>query len=318
MTAELPLPLKGIIPPMATPLSDRDALDETGLERLVEHILSGGVHGLFVLGTTGEAPSLSVGTRRQLIERTLDYVSGRVPVLVGVTDTSLGESLSLARFAAEAGAAAVVLAPPPYFPVHQRDLLAYLSEFADGSPLPVVLYNIPSHARNIISRETVEALLDVQNIVGLKESSADMIAFHRYLELFRSRPDFSLLMGPEELLAESVLLGGHGGICGGANIVPSLYVELYEAAVTGDLRLVHQLQQRVMRISNTLYQVGDAPSGYLTGLKCALGCLGICSDRPAEPYHRLNSEQRRAIEQHLRDLELFESADVLPAATSRA
>ncbi len=108
----LPSPLRGIIPPMVTPLLDRDTLDVAGLERLIEHILSGGVHGLFILGTTGEAPSLSYRLRYELIERVCRQVKGRVPVLVGITDTCFTESLNTANKARDAGAQAVVLAPP--------------------------------------------------------------------------------------------------------------------------------------------------------------------------------------------------------------
>ena len=107
--AQLPAPLCGIIPPMVTPLENRDTLDAPGLKRLVEHILAGGVHGLFVLGTSGEGPSLSYRLRCELIERTCEQVAGRVPVLVGVTDASFVESVNLADYAADVGAAAVVL-----------------------------------------------------------------------------------------------------------------------------------------------------------------------------------------------------------------
>ena len=96
-------PLTGIVPPLITPLRDRDALDEPGLERLIEHVLGGRVSGLFILGTTGEGPSLGYRLRRELIERTCRQVRGRVPVLVGITDTAVVEALDLARCAAEAG-----------------------------------------------------------------------------------------------------------------------------------------------------------------------------------------------------------------------
>src|SRR3954465_14755813 len=106
--------LRGVVPPMVTPLRERDKLDHAGLERLIEHILAGGVHGLFVLGTTGEAPNLGYRLRRELIERTCKLVRGRVPVLVGVTDTAFVESVGLAQHSADCGADAVVLAPPYY------------------------------------------------------------------------------------------------------------------------------------------------------------------------------------------------------------
>src|SRR5476651_508579 len=118
--------LNGIIPPMVTPLLDRDVLDVGRLERLIEHILAGGVSGLFILGTTGEGPSLSYRLRRELIERVCGQVKNRVPVLVGITDTAFVEAVHLANFAAEAGAQALVLAPPYYFPNSQPELLEYV------------------------------------------------------------------------------------------------------------------------------------------------------------------------------------------------
>ncbi|MFO7936475.1 MAG: dihydrodipicolinate synthase family protein [Kiritimatiellia bacterium] len=105
-------PLRGIVPPMVTPLKDNETLDIEGLQRLVEHILEGHVHGLFLLGTTGEAPDLNYDLRHELVKRVCKQVDGRVPVLVGVTDTIFSESLNLARISAEAGAAGVVAAPP--------------------------------------------------------------------------------------------------------------------------------------------------------------------------------------------------------------
>jgi len=140
----LAAPLRGIVPPMITPLSARDELDVAGLERLIEHILSGGVSGLFVLGTTGEGPSLGYRLRRDLVQRTCRQVNGRVPVLVGITDTAFIESVNLARWAADVGADAVVLAPPYYLPEGQPELQEYLDHIVAELPLPMFLYNMPS------------------------------------------------------------------------------------------------------------------------------------------------------------------------------
>ncbi len=146
-SSSLPLPLRGIIPPMVTPLRSRDTLDVAGLERLVEHILEGGVHGLFVLGTTGEGPCLNYRLRRELIDRTCHQVNGRVPVLVGISDTAFVESVHMAHVAAETGATAVVLAPPCYFPAGQPELVEYLEHLVPQVPFPLFLYNIPSHTK---------------------------------------------------------------------------------------------------------------------------------------------------------------------------
>jgi 4-hydroxy-tetrahydrodipicolinate synthase len=312
-TATLSSPLRGIVPPMLTPLSDHDTLDLPGLERLVEHILGGGVSGLFILGTTGEGPSLSCQVRQELIDRVAVQVAGRVPLLVGITDTALVEAVEVADQAAEAGAQAVVLAAPPYFPTGQDDLLRYVEHIADRLPLPVFLYNMPSHTKLDFAPETVLRLIDHPKIVGLKDSSGNMIYFHRIRQLTADRRDFSLLIGPEELLAEAVLFGAHGGVSGGANLCPRLYVDLYEAAAAGNLEQVARLHARVMQISSTIYGIDPNGSGVIKGLKCALACLGVCNDHLAEPLQRFSHREREQVRAYLDELQLTEPR---PAVTS--
>jgi len=287
---------------MITPLSDRDTLDIPGLERLVEHLISGGVHGIFILGTTGEAPSLSYRLRKELITLVCRQVNGRLPVLVGVTDTSFVETVHIATHSADAGAQAVVLSAPYYFPAGQPELWEYVQDIAGELPLPTFLYNMPSHTKLTFEPETVRKALDIPNIVGMKDSSAQMIYFHKLRQLTADRPDFSLLVGPEELLAESVLAGAHGGVNGGANLFPRLYVELYEAAAAAQLERVAKLHAQVMHLGDTLYSVGKHRSAFIKGLKCALSCLGICDDFMAEPFRRFHPAHRQQIEQHLADL----------------
>ena len=298
----LPSPLRGIIPPMITPLLDRDTLDVAGLERLIEHILSGGVHGLFILGTTGEAPSLSYRLRYELIERVCEKVNRRVPVLVGITDTCFTESLNTANKAKDAGARAVVLAPPYYFPAGQAELLEYIKHLTPELPLPLFLYNMPSLTKAVFEPQTVRAAAQINGIAGIKDSSGNMVYFHQLQSLLRDYPDFSLLVGREELLAETILLGGHGGVCGGANLIPKLYVDLYNAARSRDLPAIEPLHEKVMQISTTIYSVGRYGSSYLKGLKCTLSCMNICSDFLAEPFHRFRREEHNKIQQYVKEL----------------
>jgi 4-hydroxy-tetrahydrodipicolinate synthase len=129
-----------------------------------------------------------------------------------------------------------------------------------------------------------------------------MIYFRRLQTLLKDHPDFSFLVGPEELLAETVLLGGHGGVCGGANLLPELYVELYNAACAKDLPKVEILNQKVMKIGSAIYKVGRYESSLLKGLKCALSCVGICSDFMAEPFHRFRQEEHNRIQQCVQEL----------------
>jgi len=287
---------------MVTPLTDRESLDLPGVERLVEHIVAGGVAGLFILGTTGEGPSLGYRLRQELIEAVAEEVAGRVPLLVGVTDSSLGESVGLAEFAADAGAQAVVVAPPYYYPATRDELTRHVEHLAAESPLPIFLYNMPSHTKLSFDLETLRRLIQVPNIVGLKDSSANMIYFHSVRRLARERPDWTLLVGPEELLAESVLLGGDGGVCGGANLFPRLYVDLFDAAHRGDLPRARQLHDDVMRVATALYTIPAHGAPVIAGLKAALACQDICRDVLAEPFGPLSEDHRRQIRERLEDL----------------
>src|SRR5690349_251894 len=172
---------------MITPLADRDTLDVAGLERLLEHVLAGGVSGLFILGTTGEAPSLSYRLRRELIDRVCRQTASRVPILVGITDTSFVESVQLAQHAAAAGAAAVVLSTPYYFPAGQTELASYVTNIVAELPLPLMLYNMPSLTKVWFEIDTLQRLAELEQIVGMKDSSGDLAYFARLTTLKQLR-----------------------------------------------------------------------------------------------------------------------------------
>jgi 4-hydroxy-tetrahydrodipicolinate synthase len=296
-------PLKGIIPPLVTPLMNQDKLDHAGLERLIEHLISGGVHGLFILGTTGEGPSLSYDLRYEITERVCDQINERLPVLVGITDTSLSESAKLAEKAESLKADAVVAAPPYYFTNNQSELADYFHVLADRSPLPLFLYNMPSHTKVNIAAETVEKLSGHENIIGLKDSSGNLVYFQKVVRLMEDQHGFSLLVGPEELLMQSVISGAHGGVNGGANMFPKLYVKMYEAARSGHVDEMKRLQKIIMKISSTIYTVGNSPGSYLQGVKSALSVMGICSDVMALPGQSHSADEKKRVRKAIENLE---------------
>lgn len=308
---ELADSLHGIVPPIVTPLAGPDQLDEAALERLIDYLIAGGVHGLFILGSTGEGPSISGQVRRQLIDRTCAQVDGRIPVLVGITDPSYAESLLLAQHSADAGADAVVLSAPYYFPIEQVDLLAYAKRFAREAPLPVTLYNVPSLTRMIFETATVERLMDEPGIVGIKDSSGDVDYMRKLLDLARQRDDWSLLIGQEHLLVQALELGADGGVCGGANVWPQLFVQIYEATLaTTDKAIAEQgdvLSQLVDKSHQLagIYQLGSGPitaPSVIKGIKAALAALNICSDEVAQPLQPLSPVERSQIETILREI----------------
>ena len=293
-------PLCGIIPPLVTPLKDNETLDVESLENLIEHLIAGGVHGLFILGTTGEEQSLSYHLRKQMIIESARINHGRLPLLVCITDTSIVESIKLANVAAECGADGVVSAPPYYFATGQPELAQFYEELVPQLPLPVYLYNMPSHVKVSFAPDTVARIARNPQVVGFKDSSANAVYFQSVMYKMQHRPDFAMLVGPEEITGECVLLGGHGGINGGANMFPKLYVGMYNAAKAGDLERVRELQQYIMQISTSIYTVGKHGSSYLKGLKCALSLLGVIkSDFVASPFYKFDEPEREKIRQAL-------------------
>lgn len=303
MKTNLQNPLCGIIPPLVTPLKDNETLDIESLERLIEHLIQGGVNGLFILGTTGEEQSLSYRVRKQMIEETCRINQGRLPVLTCITDTSIVESVKLAHTAADCGASGVVSAPPYYFATGQPELAEFYEELVPQLPLPLFLYNMPSHVKVNFDPQTVHRIAQNPQVVGFKDSSANGVYFQSVMHAMKDRPDFAMLVGPEEMTGQCVLMGGHGGINGGANLFPELYVNMYQAAKSHNIAEVLRLQQFIMQISSSIYKVGKHGSSYLKGLKCALSILGIINDDfVASPFNKFQAPEREKIRQALEHL----------------
>lgn len=289
---------------MVTPLVARDTLDVAGLERLVEHIIAGGVQGLFILGTSGEGPGLSYRLRREVIQRTCRQVRGRLPILVGITDTAFTEAIAMAQCAADAGAQAVVTAGPYYLPAAQPELVDYVERLVRELPLPLFIYNMPQLTKVHFEPETLRQLTHLEKIAGLKDSSANLNYFDQLVALKRERPDWSVLVGPEHLLMETVQRGGDGGVNGGANFYPRLFVELYQAVKSGDAQRAEELQKKLLQLGQ-IYSVGKHASAVVKGMKCACSLLGLCEDRMAEPFDRFNEPEREKVRAVLRSLNLL-------------
>ncbi len=294
------LPLQGIIPPMVTPLNKDFSLDVESLEKLIHHILNGGASGLFILGTTGEGPSLPYSIRHEMVQEVCRIVAGRVPVLVCITDTIFSEAIRLAQKAKEAGAAAVVTAPPYYFPQNAADLYQYVEQMSAAVTLPLFLYNIPSHTKNTFSHETIIKASKLANVIGYKDSTGDMLAFHQLHPHLDA--NFTQLIGPEELMGEFVLMGGHGGVSGGANVFPKLYTALCKVAMEKDVEKVVTLQNKVGEVSATLYGLnGKAGGTVLHGIKLALSIMGICKEHLAPPLRQLGQTEKRKVEKFINE-----------------
>lgn len=304
-----PLLPTGIIPPLVTPLSIDQSLDAEAYARIVERVIEGGAAGLFLLGTTGEGPTVSHAVRKEAIFVGTQAAVGRVPVLVGITDSSLAEALSMAEVAAEAEATAVVASTPFYFPVGEAELVRFFRTLATRSPLPLILYNMPSCTGTSIPLSVIEKLRDCPEIIAVKDSSGDLVYFQKLVKIAKQRPDWRVYIGPERLLPEAVALGGDGNICGGGNLDPALFTAMFLAATRSDIPQVEAYRERAVRLGQIYKNRGEVIN-VARGLKCALSILGVCSDRMAEPFEPCDAAERAKIEQVLAELGMLKEVTV--------
>jgi dihydrodipicolinate synthase/N-acetylneuraminate lyase len=298
--------LSGIIVPLVTPVTGNLEFDRGAFLKLVEHVIGGGVNGIFIMGTTGEGASLTDRMRNEIIETAVSSVAGRVPVLVNITSPSYLESLDYARWSAETGADFVVLAPPFYFVMNQQELLRYYKSIAESSSLPLFIYNAPQYTGNILETRTVRELATHPNIAGIKDSSGDMNYIKQLLGE-REEENFSILIGPEKWLADCILMGGDGGVNGGANLFPGLYVRMFRAAKEVDREKMRYYQEFVNRMYEDVYEVPGSPMGIIIALKYALSVKGICLENMAVPvYDRMTDLQKKKIDEFLKEMENYD------------
>jgi 4-hydroxy-tetrahydrodipicolinate synthase len=282
--------LQGIIPPMISPLTRRGAVDGAVLNALVAHLLDGGCSGIFVLGGCGEGAWLTPSQRVSVIRATVAAVAGRAPVLAGAMLPATGPAIEAARWAADAGADALVVGSPYYFTVNGTVQARHIEVILAAVPLPVLLYNIPQSTHNVLAPATVRSLAVEPRILGIKDSAGDFEAFQFLLSIKKSRPDFRVLQGHEAFAAASLLQGGDGLVPGMANFVPALFVALHRAAATHDVKTCVQLQEQITALG-VLHTYGH----WLPALKAACAFLGLGNGIPSPPLLPATEDERRQI-----------------------
>ncbi len=294
-------PLKGIIPPMITPLKSNDELDRDGVERLIEHIIGGGVHGLFLLGTNGEGPSLSYRLKKEFLKLSCEIIRGRVPVLAGITDSSFNGAIEMAEYSKSVGVDSVVVAPPFYFPASEDEMINYIEKLAAASPLPFVLYNMPMHTKINLTIPTIRRAKEL-GCIGVKDSSGDMYNMYMLIDAFKDDQDFAVIVGSELYTSDALIAGAHGSVAGGANVFPKLFVDLYDASLRRDLQTIAKLKNQIIWLCNTMYQVSPSAARITISFKTALSIMGICSDEMALPLMKLEGDDRLKIEGYLEEM----------------
>ncbi|MFD6286980.1 dihydrodipicolinate synthase family protein [Streptomyces sp. NPDC060205] len=266
----LPAPLTGVVPPVCTPLTPDREVDVPSLISLVDHLLEGGVDGLFVLGTSSEAAYLTDRQRRLIVETVVGHVAGGVPVLAGAIDMTTPRVLDHVRYVTDAGADAVVVTAPFYTRTHPAEIARHYRLVAARSPVPVVAYDLPVAVHSKLRAELVLELAAEGTLAGLKDSSGDEGGFRAVVTGARAHPRFSVLTGSELVVDSALALGAHGAVPGLANVDPAGYVRLYRLCREGEWALARAEQERLCALFG-MVRVGDG--GRMGGSSAALGAF---------------------------------------------
>uniref|UniRef100_A0AAU2VK10 Dihydrodipicolinate synthase family protein n=1 Tax=Streptomyces sp. NBC_00008 TaxID=2903610 RepID=A0AAU2VK10_9ACTN len=293
-----------MIPPVVTPLTADGELDRPSLERVVGHLVDGGVSGLFALGSSGETAYLTPGQQDQVIEVITAAAAGQVPVLVGAIETTTNRAIERANRAAELGADAVVVTAPFYTRTHDTEIDRHFRQVAAAVDVPLLAYDVPVCVHSKLDPELLLPLAADGVLAGVKDSSGDDGSFRRLVIGARELPGFSVLTG-HELVVDAMMLGGaDGSVPGLGNVDPHGYVRLHEAAVRGDWASATAEQDRLVGLFDIIRAArpgtASATAAGLGAFKTALMLRGIIATNVMSPPMRpLDAEETATIAGHL-------------------
>jgi 4-hydroxy-tetrahydrodipicolinate synthase len=291
---------KGIIPPLVTPITADGKINEKVLRQLTVHLIENGCHGLFPLGTTGEFYGWGQQETKKIISIVVDECRGKIPVYAGASHMTTRGAAELCKIAEDAGADAVSVLTPMFISQTQEELYGFYAAIAAQSRLPIIIYNNKPKTNINVDPATLARLAQIENIVGIKDSSGDFTNTAEYIRLTRGNDHFSVLLGRDTLIFAGLCHGAAGAIATTANIAPRLLVEIYEKYRAGDLAgsLDAQFKLAPLRIACNM---GTFPEA----VKEALMMLGFDVGKCLDPIAELLPDQKVRLRQVLADLELI-------------
>lgn len=274
----------GVLVPMVTPFTVAGAVDTAAVGRLVEHLVTGGVDGLFLLGTTGESASMTVKQKRDLVVAAVKANRGRLSVYAGISSNVLEEAVHAASDYAELGVDALFVLPPNFYPIPEETLEDWFRQLLDVAPLDVLLYNIPLTTHVSIPMAVVERLADHRRLLGMKDSAPDRARLLASLAIAKNRPTFHVLVGTNKLFVEGLALGAHGIIPAAANLDPGVHRDLYRAVRAGQQ---DEVQLLTAAMGEVLAQYGCPTLGETVAkLKALMSREGLCEAQVLPPLRR--------------------------------
>ncbi len=298
---------RGVFVPMVSPVNDDFTIDKEAVETIIHSFIETSVKP-FILGTTGEAPSLSTAQKLNLVKYTLEAVNGAQPVLAGIGSNSLLTSIENAKRYSDLGVDALVATVPNYYPSEDKHILNWFEKLADAVEKPLFLYNIPATTNHSISLETVEMLSHHPNIIGLKDSENNVDRLKESLQRWQDREDFVFLVGWAAMSAYGVSNGANGIVPGMGNLIPDFYEKLFEEAFNGNLTAAEEIQEQTNIISEYSQKDRDI-SHSIPALKVLMSMKGLCGTQVMPPMMRM--PEREEIQYRIKMKEAVENLNLL-------
>ncbi len=294
--------IEGVFSPTVTPLDEKERVDELGFVKQLERLIENGVHGIYLLGSSGEFATLTNTERERAMDIATNTIAGRVPIVCCVMDTSTQRVIQNIEIAQQFEIDAVAATPGYYYPsTDDADIVEFYRLISNSTDLPVLIYNIPMTVKTAIKPQVIVRLADeCDNIIGMKDSSGDWINCLNLLSLLGDRDDFSIMIGSHYLIGAAVLFGADGGVISISNVAPKEAVALYNAAKARDIDEVDRLQKWMIKLSK-LYTYGQGVSG----MKACLEIMGVCLAHTTSPLLPLDDSAKAELKNLLTDLGLL-------------
>ena len=281
---------------IVTPFTKNGDIDEKGYREIIDFVINAGAHGIIAAGSTGEFFLLTNDERKQVFEIATDQVNSRVPLLAGVSASRTDDVLELAKFAETTGSDGLMLLPPLYITVDDAEILNFFTTISDTINLPIMIYN--GATPNFLSIERVNRLLEVSNIVAIKDSSRDMTQMNDLIRFCGNK--ISVFVGEEDLLLPSISIGAVGSVAMVPQIVGEMAINLYQTAADGELSKAQELHNKIVRVYD-LFRIG---SGYVA-IKESMKLLGLPGGYSRPPMRPFNQNQIEKLKQIFNDVGLL-------------
>ena len=293
--------IKGVIPPIITPMDADENVDADALKRVIDHVIDGGVHGIFVMGSNGEFYAFDFENQKKAVEVTVQHVNGRVPVYAGASAITTKACIKLAKMAEESGADALTVLTPMFINPSETELYNHFQAIARSTKLPVLLYNNPGKTTNNISMSLLKKLAGIENIVGIKNTTLDFAQTVQFLHATKDIDNFKVLAGTDFFIYATLMHGGVGCVAGTANVAPKMVVDIYDKFKSGDHAGALDAQFKLIPLRNT-YSYGSFP----VVMKDCLNLMGLEVGDPAKPIDHCTVERMEALKKVLKELDLIE------------